>query len=147
MNTTYLIIGSLVVIIVLALVYFRQPVTDQEAVYKDWEVWEDDAPEPEIRQPSARFEGGGYYRWEPIEDLLWAYGYTWQEVHEAWNHNYIEIYRDGLHAEFDGSLFVTDRQGNQLYACHLFDTEAQTEQSDRWRRQPTDDERRQAVWQ
>ena len=105
----------------------------------------EDAHKEEIR--SMRFSPGCTYLWEPIEDLLWAYGYMREEVHEMWKHNYIEIYRDGLIAAFDGSLFGCDKQGNQLYVCHRFDPQADTSDVDRWRRQPTDAERQKAVWQ
>jgi hypothetical protein len=131
-----------------------RPATAPADVYYDDDdtEWDDDdyyAPVEEAHKEdvlSQRFQPGMMYRWEPIEDLLWAYGFTRDEVRAAWDYNYIEIHRDGLHAEFDGSLSATDTQGNQLYACHCFDVEADTERADRWRRQPTEDDRRRLLY-
>lgn len=148
--TMMLLAGGAVLLLIVVFAFTRKAAPAIE--FADDEVyWDDD--EDELAEEahnentrSIRFPPGFMYTWEQIEDLLWAYGYSHDEVQAAYNYNYISICRDGLRAEFDGSLSATDKAGNQLYACHQFDPDADTSDSDRWRRQPTDDERRRAVW-
>lgn len=130
MDPLYILAG---VVLVLVLYAISRPRPEQvKPTYLDWDDSDYDAPAQmdwSLEHPSApapRFEAGQYYTWEPIEDLLWAYGYSRDEISKQWNHNYIEVWRDGLHAAFD--------------------PQADTGKSDRWRREPSDEERRNAVW-
>jgi hypothetical protein len=150
MNTLY-ILGGIVVVLVLFALGRRQ----SDETLTEYTGWDDSGYEPPAHtdwslshpsSPAPRFEAGQAYIWEQIEDLLWAYGYTRDEIKKQWNHNYIEIWRDGLHAEFDGSMGQCRDDGELLYACYDFDPNADTSKSDRWRRAPNEDERRNAVW-
>jgi hypothetical protein len=119
------------------------PWDDDDVFYNELE----EAFKPESPPaPKPLFSPGCFYRWEPIEDLLWAYGFSHDEVRKMRQKNYIEIYKDGLSASFDGSGDAYDKKHNQLYFCNTFDPQADTWESDRWRQQPTDQQRHKALW-
>lgn len=144
--STMLIAGGAVLLLILMFAFTRKAAPAVE--FADDEVyWEDDEYEAiaqnnqGIERVDTRFESGGYYRQEQVEDLLWAYGYSRDEVRAALESAYVTMYRDGLSAAFQWFY-----GGDDLWRCEEFDPNADTSDSDRWRRQPTDDERRRAVW-
>ena len=108
--------------------------------------WYDDADEvPEPPQPEPAFKLGCLYRIDPIIDLAWSCGYTQQEVDDMWRSARIFLFCNGVKAEFQHYGHY-DAQREMLWECFAFDPNADTSSVDRWRRTPTDVERKEALW-
>lgn len=98
-----------------------------------------------LPQPRPAFKSGGLYRIDPIVDLAWACGYTQQEVDDMWRGARIFLFRNGVKAEFQHYGHY-DAQHEMLWECSDFDPSADTSTADRWRKTPTDAERKKALW-
>jgi len=104
-------------------------------------VYDDDDDEQQEDEPPARhtrtFFPGYHYRWEQIAPFLWALGYTRNEADAMYTRGFVEVWRNGFYAEFDATLGMADRaDGEPMFACHGFDSRADTEHVDIWDRAP-----------
>ena len=108
--------------------------------------WYDDAAEaPEPPQSEPAFKPGRFYHIDPIIDLAWACGYTQQDVDDMWRSARIFLFRNGVKAEFQHYGHY-DARREMLWECFGFDPNADTSSADRWRKTPTDAERKKALW-
>lgn len=142
----YYYIGGAVLLLV-ALVWALRPRGEEGyATAPDWEDWSEEEDVDEPAQAIPYYRPGAAYTWDQILDLVWALGYSRQEANEMWRGNYAALYRNGIRAEFDGTLMGTDKQGEPLFMCHYFEEGVVTESYDRWGRKPSADDVRKAVW-
>jgi hypothetical protein len=149
MNALYLIGGIAVLFIVIMLALPpRGDAGAQEAHEVAWDdEYDESAPEapPPPTGPRPRFQEGDAVAWPQIEGLLWACGYTRDQVQAESKTGYVYIFRGGVHAEFQW-FGDYDRRGEPVYRCEVFNPHASTDTVDRWNREPSDDERRRALW-
>ena len=113
-----------------------------QSVEQDLQIEEE---QPVERKPEPAFKWPHLYHADPIIDLAWACGYSQDEINAMLRSSRIYLERNGVRAEFQHYGHYSDR-GERLWECFTFEPDADTSDADRWRRQPTEEERRAALW-
>ena len=145
-TTLYIVLAVLGVAALLCLFGGSQSVEqDLQIQVGNGQLWDDEEEEqPVERKPEPAFKWPHLYHADPIIDLAWACGYSQDEINAMLRSSRIYLERNGVRAEFQHYGHYSDR-GERLWECFTFEPDADTSDADRWRRQPTEEERRAAL--